>query len=281
MHVHALSCHAGCFVTAAPLRDGRAKLQTTSTAVDADSRIATRRVTFIACVVSTVMFQAAFVEQSAMFGHSACGTKVNGVCSFSVFFSCVWRGVYAWTLSAAHTEPRQVLWLKRAATTKRGSAIPAAHRASLDAMCWRIGADQWCDGGTGNVVAELPWRVQICCTNEAGRRLLAWAHHSLHRGRFNCVRGAIRYRKLCKTRQNHTHRTHAHVVPLCLSISWVLQCPKFLVALPFFKSASLCTISYGVVSMGQMCCGHAASLFKHTLARMQLLLCGASAALVH
>ena len=89
MHVHALSCHAGCFVTAAPLRDGRAKLQTTSTAVDADSRIATRRVTFIVCVVSEVMFKAAFVQQSAMFGHSTCGTKVNGVWSFSVVLSRV------------------------------------------------------------------------------------------------------------------------------------------------------------------------------------------------
>ena len=73
-------------------------------------------------------------------------------------------------------------------------------------MCWRIGADQWRDGGTGNVVAELPWRVQICCANAAGRRLLAWAHHSLHRVRFYCVRRALRYCKLCKTRQNPTHR---------------------------------------------------------------------------
>ena len=115
-------------------------------------------------------------------------------------FSCVWCGLYAWTLSAAHTEPRQVLWLKRAATSTQGSVILAAHRASLYAMCWRIGADQWCDGGTGNVVAELPWRVQIWCTNEPGRRLLAWAHHRLRRGRFYCVRRAP---PDCKLLQNH------------------------------------------------------------------------------
>ena len=108
MHVHALSCRADCFLSAAPLRDGRAKLHTTSTAVDADSPIATKRATFIACVVSEVMCKAAFVEQSAMFGHSTCGTKVNEVCSFSFLFR-VWRGVCAWAPSAAHAEPRQVL----------------------------------------------------------------------------------------------------------------------------------------------------------------------------
>ena len=64
MHAHALSRHAGCFVTEAPLRDGGSKVQPTPTAVDADRPLATRRVTFIVCVVSELVFKAAFVQQS-------------------------------------------------------------------------------------------------------------------------------------------------------------------------------------------------------------------------
>ena len=56
-----------------------------------------------------------------------------------------------------------------------------AHRAALGGMVGGIRVDQSCDGPERNVVADSPWRVQMCCASGARRRIRAWPRKALTR----------------------------------------------------------------------------------------------------
>ena len=120
---------------------------------------ATRGVRVIVCVVGKAVLHVPSVRKASMLGYLARVRTDSWMLYFPLFFWIVWRGVFAPTPSAAHTEARARVRFNRAATMQSAWVIPEPHRAPLEGMHRRIHADQSRDARARNVVADSACRV--------------------------------------------------------------------------------------------------------------------------
>ena len=140
--------------------------------------------------------------------------------------------MFASTLSAADTDRREAVWLRRAATRHGGCVASEAHRAALGGMMCGIRADHSC---ARYVVADSPWRMHMCCARGAHRRLCAWPRQGFDRVGCTACDEHSYFEDLHITTQAHASR-HAHMLPHCLTTSALHLSRKYLDALPFFQN---------------------------------------------
>ena len=147
------------------------------------------------------------VRKTLMLSSFACVTTESWFCICPLFFWTVWRGVFASTPSAAHTEARERVRFNRAATRQSACVIPEPHCAPWEGMCRIIRADQSRDPRARNVVADSACRLHMRCASETAQRARPWAQHVCRRGRLYSVRRALHICKLGTARLKRTHRT--------------------------------------------------------------------------
>ena len=141
IHAHGRSRRAAWFAFEMPLRDSGCKDNRATRAPDADSPLARRRVRVIVRVVGEGALHVPFARKALMLGQSTCVSRDNSVFILALFLLNLLCGVLASTISAADTDPPEVVWLRRAAK-RHGSCVSSeAHGAGFGGMAGGIRVD--------------------------------------------------------------------------------------------------------------------------------------------